>query len=207
MAYRCVIFDFDGTLADTESHVFNIYNDLADKYHYRKVSKEELHSLKSLSFKDLINMIDIPYLKIPKRVREGQKLMKKNMSAIEPFQPNLKEVLLQIRSKVEVMGIITSNIGKNVKKFIDNEDINFFDFIISTAILGKEKKIEYISKKYKINPCEILYIGDETRDVDACKTAQVSCAAVTWGYNYPEALLKHNPDYIINDLEEILQIL
>ena len=152
-------------------------------------------------------MIDIPYLKIPKRVREGQKLMKKNMSAIEPFQPNLKEVLLQIRSKVEVMGIITSNIGKNVKKFIDNEEIDFFDFIISTAILGKEKKIEYISKKYKINPCEILYIGDETRDVDACKTAQVSCAAVTWGYNYPEALLRHNPDYVINDLEEILQIL
>ena len=39
MAYKCVVFDFDGTLADTEEKTFNIYNDMAEKYKYRKITK------------------------------------------------------------------------------------------------------------------------------------------------------------------------
>ena len=45
MAYKCVVFDFDGTLADTEEKTFNIYNDMAEKYKYRKITKEELHDI------------------------------------------------------------------------------------------------------------------------------------------------------------------
>ena len=46
MAYKCVVFDFDGTLADTEEKTFNIYNDMAEQYKYRKITKEELQHIK-----------------------------------------------------------------------------------------------------------------------------------------------------------------
>lgn len=207
MQYKYLIFDFDGTLADTESQAFTIYNELADKYNYKKITRDDLHNIKHLSFLEIIKLVDMPYTSIPKMVKQGQRLLKASMGSIKPFQSDIKEILVEIRENIEIMGIITSNTSKNVKKFVANEDINLFDFVESSPLLGKEKKINSICKKYKLNKEQVLYIGDETRDIDACKHAQVKCAAVTWGYNYLEALSKHNPDYIINDLKDILTIL
>lgn len=207
MLYKCIIFDFDGTLADTENQVFTIYNSLADKYKYKKITKEDLHKIKNSNFVEIMKLIDIPYTSLPKIVKEGQRYLKNSMGSIQPFQQDIKDVLVNLRSNIDVMGIITSNTSKNVKKFIANEDIDLFDFVESSPLLGKEMKINSVCKKHKLNKEEVLYIGDETRDIDACKHAQVKCAAVTWGYNYPETLIKHNPDYLIKNLNDILDIL
>jgi phosphoglycolate phosphatase len=39
-AIRCIIFDFDGTIADTEHFAFNISNELAERYNFRKITRE-----------------------------------------------------------------------------------------------------------------------------------------------------------------------
>jgi phosphoglycolate phosphatase len=72
--------------------------------------------------------------------------------------------------------------------------------------MSKEIKINATARKYSIPKSDILYVGDESRDIAACKRAGVKCAAVTWGYNYPEALLKENPDYMIDDLSSLIEI-
>ena len=66
MAYKCVVFDFDGTLADTEEKTFNIYNDMAEKYKYRKITKEELQHIKNLHIKEIMEIVDIPFYKLPR---------------------------------------------------------------------------------------------------------------------------------------------
>ncbi|MFZ7119424.1 MAG: HAD-IA family hydrolase [Eubacteriaceae bacterium] len=207
MHYKCIIFDFDGTLADTEEQTFNIYNALAEKYKYKKISKRDLHNIKHLNFIEIIKFVDLPYSKIPRMIKEGQKLLKQNMENIKPFQNNIENVINSLNSKVNIMGIITSNTKKNVNSFIVNNKIKVFDFIISSPLLKKEKKINSIARKYKIKKEEILYVGDETRDIISCKKAGVDCAAVTWGYNYPEALNKYDPEYTINKLEDLVDII
>ncbi|MPW25361.1 HAD-IA family hydrolase [Alkalibaculum sp. M08DMB] len=207
MHYKCIIFDFDGTLADTENQAFTIYNDLADKYKYKKITREDLHSIKHLNFLEIIKLIEVPYTKIPKLVKEGQRLLKASMETIMPFQTDIKESLLKIRDQVNYMGIITSNTKKNVNKFVKNQNIDFFDFVESSPLLGKEKKINYIRKKYGLEKHEVIYIGDETRDIIACRCAEIECIAVTWGYNYLEALEKENPDFTVDNFSDILEIL
>ena len=54
-----VVFDFDGTLADTEDMVFTIYLDLADKFKLKKVSKDELYKLKKLSAFEVVSIEDL----------------------------------------------------------------------------------------------------------------------------------------------------
>lgn len=207
MAFKCVIFDFDGTLADTEERALFIYNSLAEKYNYNTITKEELHQIKHLNIKEIIELVNMPLVKLPKIIKQGQKLLKKEMENIKPFEPELKTVLSEIKSKVKYMGVITSNSNRNVKSFMRNQEIKMFNFIESSPLMGKELKINSVARKYSLEKSDILYVGDETRDILSCKKAGVAVAAVSWGYNYPDALLKEEPDYLIHELREIINII
>ncbi len=206
MAFQCVIFDFDGTLADTEERALYIYNSLAEKYNYKSITREELHKIKHLNIKEIIETVEIPLKKLPKIIKHGQKLLKNEMHTIKPFDEKLEEILIELKKRVKVMGIITSNSNRNVKAFMRNQHIDSFDFIESSPLMSKEIKISSTARKYSIPKSDILYVGDESRDIAACKKAGVKCAAVTWGYNYPEALLKESPDYMIEDLTSLIEI-
>jgi len=73
MSYKCVCFDFDGTLADTEQKAFDIYNEMAEKYKYKKITHEELMKIKELTIPEIMEIIDIPFYKVPRVLRDGKK--------------------------------------------------------------------------------------------------------------------------------------
>jgi phosphoglycolate phosphatase len=53
----------------------------------------------------------------------------------------------------------------------------------------------------------VIYVGDETRDVEACKKVGIKIIGVTWGLHTPKALKKAGADYIINKPDEFHKIL
>jgi phosphoglycolate phosphatase-like HAD superfamily hydrolase len=55
-------------------------------------------------------------------------------------------------------------------------------------------------------PSEILYVGDETRDIEAAKESGLRMAAVTWGYNSAVALSALNPEHLLQSPLELLKI-
>ena len=207
MAYKCVVFDFDGTLADTEEKTFNIYNDMAEKYKYRKITKEELQHIKNLHIKEIMEIVDIPFYKLPRVLSEGQKRMRATMEDIRAFYPEIKTFMDDLTQITEYRGILTSNIEKTVQSFLRHyrleEDI---DFIMCSALLSKEKKIKKVLKKYDLKKEELLYVGDETRDIESCHRAGVDVVAVKWGYNTPKALERCNPTYMVDHTTDILTI-
>ena len=106
------------------------------------------------------------------------------------------------------MGIITSNSKKNVEKFLKKHNLNdIFDFIdSSTRILGKSYQIKSIIKKHRLDKDSVLYIGDETRDIEATKKVGIKVAAVTWGFNSSERLSQFSPDYLIDEPEQLIRV-
>ncbi|MGL6292604.1 HAD-IA family hydrolase [Eubacterium aggregans] len=207
MAYKCSIFDFDGTLADTEQQVFQLYNDMAEKYKYRKVTHEELQHIKELNIADIMEIVDIPFYRLPRVLREGQRRLREEKDSIKAFKPHLRDFMRALESETEIRGILTSNVKKTVNAFLRNYAIaDYFDFVVCSSLLSKEKKIKKVAKKYRLELSEILYIGDETRDIEACHRAGVDVVAVDWGYNTLAALERCNPTYTASSLEEILEI-
>ena len=49
----------------------------------------------------------------------------------------------------------------------------------------------------------MIYIGDEVRDIEAMKKAQVDLITVSWGWNSHELLVSHNPKVLINSVEQL----
>lgn len=208
MAYRTIIFDFDGTLADTLEESRQIYNRLAPDYKLREVTAEELPSLRHFSLKELLNHLNIPKRKVPGLIARGTSMMRGNITNLELIQ-GIDAILPQLRERCSAFGVLTSNAPANVDLFLRARGLrNLFDFISSTSKLtGKAKHLRAIRKTFSLKSEEMLYVGDEIRDIKASKKAGIPIAAVTWGFNSPEALSAETPEHLISSPEEFLALM
>ena len=52
----------------------------------------------------------------------------------------------------------------------------------------------------------MIYVGDEQRDIIACKKVGVDVIWVGWGYDVIETIQEASPDYMVYTPNEILHI-
>lgn len=206
MKYKYVFFDFDGTLADTEEVNFVIYQKLAEKYNLRNITIDELGHIKKMSAAELMAYVELKKRYLPFILKRGKKLLKFDIKNVKPCKEDMFDVILQLKNMGIQTAIITTNSKANVKMFLEENNGNIFDFISGSSMFGKESKIRRIIKKGKINPEEVLYVGDEIRDIHAAKNAGIHIASVGWGYNTVESLKKNNPEYLIYEPSELINI-
>lgn len=201
-----LIFDFDGTVADTFNLILNISNRLADEFHYKKILPHDVAFLKDHTLEEVIQHLKVPVVKIPFILNRARRELYKDIVSIKPID-GLKLILDEFKKTSIPMGIITTNSTKNVHKFIEYNDLDVFDFIHSSSkIFGKNTALKKLSKRKNIPIEKMIYIGDETRDIAAAKKAGVKTIAVSWGYNSEKALLKQKPDFLIKDPKELVSL-
>lgn len=198
-----LIFDFDGTICDSFDASLLVLNEYLLSHSLPKVTKSEM---RDGGFKALVRKRHIPLLFIPRLVLSGQKEIKKYIPKLKTY-PKMEEVLLKL-SKHNFMAIITSNSRENVEIFLKNNHIlNVFQEVSTDfSMFGKEKKLKNIMKKYKLRTEETFYIGDETRDVEAAKKARVKSVAVGWGFESRMSLIKSEPDFLLDNPGDLLEL-
>lgn len=207
MSKKIIIFDFDGTIADTFYSLINIANELAEDYGYKKIEKREIKSMKNKNIKHILRERGISIFKIPFFIKKGNEKLDKNIKNVNIF-PGIKKILVKLKKQKYKIGIITSNSKNNIKKFLKKYKIDFFDFIYSgISIFGKDQKIKKLLKKYKLKPEQVIYVGDEIRDIEAAKKSKIKIISVTWGFNSKNILKKQNPDFLVNKPQEIIKII
>lgn len=207
MAYRTIIFDFDGTLADTLEESRRIYNLLAADYSLREVLAEELPQLRNFSLLELLDHLEIPKRRVPTLLSRGTSMMRSNISRL-PLIPGIGAILPEMRSRAKSFGVLTSNAEENVDLFLKAHGLREqFDFISSTSRLtGKSGHLRAIRKTFSLHAEEMLYVGDEIRDIKAAKKAGIAMAAVTWGFNSAESLQAEAPEHLITTPHGLLKL-
>jgi len=204
--YKYVLFDFDGTLADTEEVNFVIYQKLAEKYNLRNITIDELGHIKKMSARELMAYVELKKRYLPFLLKRGKNLLKQDIKNIKPCKKDIFDTVLQLKNMGIQTAIITTNSKANVQMFLNEQNAEIFDFIASSSMFGKESKMRKIIKKERLSLDEVLYVGDEIRDVHAAKNTGIHIASVAWGYNTVESLKKHKPDYIIYEPSELIDI-
>lgn len=204
MKYRSLIFDFDGTIADTLDEALSIYNQIAGEHNLRTIEQEEVHYLRHMKLSDFLDHLAVPKRLVPKLLYKGTRILRSRISQL-PLIQGMGDVLPHLSKQSEHFGILTSNSVENVELFLEHHGMqDVFSFISSTSKLtGKAKHLRSICRTFSIEPDDIIYIGDEIRDVKAAKKAGVPIAAVGWGFNSPEALVGANPNFLFHDPSEL----
>jgi HAD superfamily hydrolase (TIGR01549 family) len=133
--------------------------------------------------------------------------LQKEINNVELFA-GMKEVLLALKLQGYKIGIITSNAQKNIEFVLQKYDLLIFDFIVSgITLFSKHRSIKKYLKSEKIELEEIVYIGDEIRDINAAKKAKVKVIAVTWGFNSKEVLSEYQPDALVDQPQELIEVI
>ncbi|PIZ65811.1 carotenoid oxygenase [Candidatus Roizmanbacteria bacterium CG_4_9_14_0_2_um_filter_39_13] len=204
--YSTIIFDFDGTIADSLHLMVDIYNKMAHRFHAHPIGATQVKHFRSLTPVQLIHELRIPVIMIPEILFIGKRIMKKRMNELKPIK-GIEQVIEKL-SKKYTLGILTSNNGENVEDFLNSHSIKNIAWIHSeTSLFGKDKALQKRLKKDSLTKEEVLYVGDETRDVDSCKKIGIDVASVTWGLNSRVLLETVHPTYLVDFPDELENLL
>ena len=208
--YKNLIFDFDGTIADSKECSI-----VATQKSFKERGLEE----------PTVNLIEY-YMGIP--IEKSFSLMSsvdlddhQLEALIKTFRQNYKEVessylklykhmteQLQSLSKGKQLFVVSS---KKTDVLIRNLEILDIDHLF-TEVIGSDKVnhykpspdgINYILNKYQLENEETIYIGDAIFDMQMANSAKVASCAVTWGTHSIEELKSENPTYIIHEVTEL----
>lgn len=204
--YNTIIFDFDGTIADSYLVTFRIYNRLAKKYKLKPIPHADIPILRTMKPFELLAYFKIPFHIIPFLLVEGRSLFKSYANDLQPIK-GIPEILQQLSKKYQ-LGILTSNNKENVTSFLKHHKLELFDFIHSEKnLFGKDKALIHLLEKHKLKKEKTIYVGDEVRDIESCQKIQIPIISVSWGFNEEGILSKHHPSYLVHHPKELLNIL
>jgi phosphoglycolate phosphatase len=195
MRYRLIVWDFDGTLADTMALAVTTYNDLAAQHGFRRI--DDAAAIRGLSARAFLRQHGISLLRLPLLVKEYLTAARGRMETIRLFD-GLPQVLGRLKAGGVRQGVLSSNSEANIRTCLRANGVdNLFEFVVGyPRLFGKGRAIGRVLKREGIHSTQFLYIGDEARDIEAAKQAGVDVAAVTWGFNTHEQLARAAPTHL-----------
>jgi phosphoglycolate phosphatase len=206
LRYRLLVWDFDGTLADTMALALLTYNAMATRHGFRPV--EDVDAARRMTVWSFLRRHEIPPIRLPQLAREYLSAIRGRMAGIRLYD-GVPHMLRTLQAAGCRLGVLSSNTAENIAAcFQANGVEDLFGFVIGyPRLFGKERAIRKLLQREGLQPKHILYVGDEVRDVKAARKAGVDIAAVAWGFHSLDLLSRYAPTYLWTKPSEVLPAL
>lgn len=175
-----IIFDFDGTIADTFDYAVEFLSKEAGAAPLTKDQKAALHGL---SMAGIARRLGLPWRKLPGLFFKGRHRMSPAMKNIGPYD-GMPDIIRGLRAKRHKLFILSTNTTRNIDKFLRRHGLEkqFIEVYGGVGMFGKAPALRRLLREQHIQTRQAIYIGDEVRDVMAAKSLGVRAIAVSWGF-------------------------
>jgi phosphoglycolate phosphatase len=199
---KTIIFDFDGTIANSFEFVVNFLIKKAGKSPIEDPA--EFDKFRKLSMIAIARLQGIPWYRLPFLLVSGRQAMARNMKAVEPFK-GMPELIRQLHNDGYQLIIVSTNTATTIKRFLVRHELDdCFDRIIGNiGVFGKAPALRRLIRARRLVLADCVYIGDEIRDVEASHSINLACIAVTWGFAGQEFLAAAKPTALVDTPEEL----
>jgi phosphoglycolate phosphatase len=206
MSSKLLIFDFDGTLADTFPSFVRVFDQAADKYGFKRLDRERQDVLRGLDARQIMAHHDVPLWKVPAIARFMRVRMADDIGNIKLFT-GIDQTLLALHAQRVALTIVTSNSPGNVRAVLGPELLALFSHVeCGASLFGKPSKIRRVLAATGTAPEHAMLIGDEIRDAKAAADAGIDFGAVAWGFNHVDALAAQHPQRIFHHVDDLLDL-
>ncbi|HEX6287811.1 MAG TPA: HAD hydrolase-like protein [Herpetosiphonaceae bacterium] len=205
MKYKLVIFDFDGTLADSFPWFLGIANSIADTYNFKRIEASEIEALRGYSARQMIQHLGVPLWKMPLIARHARSLTARDIEHITLFE-GVDRLLRRLSQMGVTLAIVSSNSYDNVRRVLGPDNAALIAYYeCGASLFGKRARFRKILKQSGVLPSEALCIGDEIRDIEAATKEHIPFGAVAWGFTRLEALKAYAPAQVFARVDEIAE--
>ena len=206
---KAVLFDFDGTLINTNDLIFKSYEVAFEKVLNRKIGMDEILKLYGKPLYSSLAKYGEAGEWLYQIYREFNAANHDRMA--KPFDGVYEGVQLILQKGYRI-GIVTSKRLHMVKRGLEIIDLDDkFEVIVTPDDTEKTKPdpepILYGCKKMNISPQDALYVGDSIFDMEAAKRAGSQLCAVKYSVTPHNELLKFNPLYFVDSILELAEAL
>ncbi|HWW70744.1 MAG TPA: HAD hydrolase-like protein [Duganella sp.] len=206
MRRKLIVFDFDGTLADTFPSFVRVFDRAADEYGFKRLDRERQGALRGLDARQIMAHHDIPLWKVPAIARFMRAGMADDIVNIKLFA-GVDQALRDLHAQGVVLTIVTSNSPGNVRAVLGPELLALFSHVeCGASLFGKAAKVRKVLAATGIAPEHAMLIGDEIRDAKAAADAGVDFGAVAWGFNHGDALIACRPRQLFRQVAELAHL-
>ncbi len=209
---RGIIFDFDGTIADTNRDIAEATNLLRKQLGLREKSIEEITSYIGDGVAKLMERSIPEYEGDPEELRKMfLEIYEKNPVRYTRLYPGVRSTLSELKNRNYELAILTNKPENLASKILNYFGLShMFTLIVGEDTLPVRKPdpatVKFILDSLDISAENCAMVGDGLNDIKVAKNSGILSILVTYGYGNVEELKKLGPDYVIDDFKELLNI-
>ena len=212
---KLVIFDFDGTLADTKENIILTFQMTMKELGVEIKSRQECAATIGLTLEDAFKVL-YPGMAAEKYIllRDTyRRIFKENRKILVPgLFPEVMETLEELQRRGYLMSIASSRLSPSLHSFLEDMKIaHLFEYAVGGDNVEHPKPapdaVLQILRHYNLSAEEAFVVGDMPFDINMATNAGVKSCGVTWGNADAAQLKESGANYIIDKMSQLLEIL
>lgn len=210
--FKLIIFDLDGTLADTKEGIAETFNKVLAERGIPPVPAERIYNTIGLSveglFDELLRGEEHDRAEMVARYLE---IYKAEALGKGRLFPGAKKTLLALKRTGLTLAIATGKRHESAELMLEKLGIRkLFATVVAADDVKNGKPAPDIAERVLeltgMQKEDALLVGDTTHDIEMGKRAGIKTCAVTYGVHSREALEKAKPDFMVDKAEEIITV-
>lgn len=200
--FDLLVFDFDGTLANSAGWFRSILPDLSRRFGFRCPQDDELEVLRHRPPREVMRLLKIPGWKLAFIAVHVRKRAAK--AGAFPLFDGVPDVLRAIAARDIRIAVVSSNAEANVRRAL-GPDLSALVTCWScdAGLFGKARHFRRVLRRTRVAPGRALSVGDELRDIEAARIAGMKTAAVAWGFGSKPVLEAAAPDLMFETVGDL----
>ncbi|HOJ38030.1 MAG TPA: HAD family hydrolase [Ignavibacteriales bacterium] len=207
--FELIVFDLDGTLMKSDATIYKTmlqtFEVLGIDYH---IPYEDFINFIGYHFKDIFDYFNIEVNDIEHFINVYKQRYFNNLMYTELF-PKVKETLDIIKNRNIKTAILTTKAQDQLEKIIEYFNMNkYFDLLVGRRpemkIKPSPEPLLWIINNLKVNPENVLMVGDTELDIECGNKANTYTCYVDYGYG---KLKTSKANYSLSYFDKILELL
>jgi len=203
---KCVIFDMDGTLTETNQLIYDSFNHIARRFEGKTYSVPEITSMFGPPEEGALARI-VGSERLDVAMNEYLRYYRANHNRLARLYPGIVEILSYVRDQSCHLALFTGKGIHTTNITLEEFGIKrFFDFVVTgnDVVLHKPSAegIQKIIDHFQLQKHEVLMVGDSVADLKASREAGVEIASVLWDSYGKEQVLQLKSDHEFHNVQE-----